>query len=178
MNRDKLIQNISNYKIFSEEDDIVKNRFLNFIATYKNCFDRSLEIGHITASAFIIDKKNEKIVLLHHKKLDKWLQPGGHCDGEENVLKVAIKEVFEETGIIIDYLESDIFDLDIHTIPSYKNIPQHEHFDIRFLFDLDSTLPTVINEESNQLAWVSVNDLENYTNEDSILRMRKKSFLI
>jgi 8-oxo-dGTP pyrophosphatase MutT (NUDIX family) len=178
MHRDKLIQSISNYKIFSKEDEVIKNRFLNFIATHKNCFERSLEIGHITASAFIIDKKNEKILLLHHKKLDKWLQPGGHCDGEENVLKVAIKEVFEETGINIAYQESDIFDLDIHTIPLHKNIPKHEHFDIRFLFDLDSTIQTEINEESNQLAWVSMNDLENYTNEESILRMRKKSFLI
>ncbi len=178
MNRGKLIQSISNYKILSKEDEVFKYRFINFIATHKNCFERSLEIGHITASAFIVDKKNEKILLLHHKKLNKWLQPGGHCDGEENVLKVAIKEVYEETGLKIDSLESDIFDLDIHTIPSNKTISQHEHFDIRFLFDLDSALQTRINEESNQLAWVSVKNLEKYTNENSILRMRKKAFLV
>ena len=178
MNKEKLIQSISKYKILTKEDEVVKNRFLNFINTYPNCFERSLEIGHITASAFIVDKKNEKILLLHHKKLNKWLQPGGHCDGEENVLKVAKKEVFEETGLIVNSLENNIFDLDIHTIPTNKSISQHEHFDIRFIFEVDSTSQIIKNEESNQLSWVSAKELEDYTNENSILRMRRKAFLI
>jgi 8-oxo-dGTP pyrophosphatase MutT (NUDIX family) len=166
------------YDCVSESEILIKNRFVDFVRNHEDCFERHLEIGHITASAFIFDSQNKKTLLLHHKKLNKWLQPGGHCDGERDTLSVAIKEVFEETGLLIENLGQNAFDLDIHTIPENKGVPEHEHFDVRYLLIADSTVPLVQNHETNQLKWVDLSEMENYTTEESLVRMKNKLKLI
>lgn len=169
-----LLQNIEKYN--SDTDPETKERFMTFIQNYTDCFLRSNLIGHITASAFVVDKKADKVLLIHHKKLNKWLQPGGHCDGDKDTLAVAIKEVWEETGVSVNQKGQDIIDLDIHTIPEHKGVPQHEHFDVRYLFETDSTIPLVQNEETNELKWVNLKDIREFTTEKSILRVVEKAF--
>ncbi|MDT4869946.1 NUDIX domain protein [compost metagenome] len=122
----------------------------------------------------MIDPAAGKILLIHHKKLNKWLQPGGHCDGEEDTLAVAIKEVFEETGVQIRPAGQQPVDLDIHTIPLRKDVPEHEHFDVRYLFEYDSTQPLTANHETLALEWISFGDIRKYTNEESVLRILDK----
>jgi 8-oxo-dGTP pyrophosphatase MutT (NUDIX family) len=176
MHRNILLGQILNYKATDNETQ-TKSRFITFIKENKDCFERTLNIGHITASAFVVDKINKKILLIHHKKLNRWLQPGGHCDGNNDVLAVARKEVFEETGIYIKIKKTDVFfDLDIHTIPKHKTIKEHDHFDVRFLFAANSNLNLKSNEESNELKWIDVEKINEYTEEESILRMTKKVF--
>lgn len=170
----ELLEQLRTYITVDNTEGIIKARFIDFVNTYHDCFERSLLIGHITASGFIYDERTQKILLIHHKKLDKWLQPGGHCDGDKDTLGVAIKEVFEETGVLIENIDQSIFDLDIHTIPERKDIPEHEHFDVRYLFFADSTKPLVQNHETNQLMWIRIADLEKYTTEESLLRMKRK----
>jgi 8-oxo-dGTP pyrophosphatase MutT (NUDIX family) len=90
----------------------------------------------------------DKILLIHHRKLNKWLQPGGHCDGDTDTLAVAIKEVEEETGVVIKPNDQVIIDLDIHRIPERKGIPAHDHYDVRYLLEADSSLPLLQNHET------------------------------
>lgn len=171
---EKILDLLESYDCIIESEKLVKKRFIEFVQKNEDCFERHLEVGHITASAFIFDPKTSKILLLHHKKLNKWLQPGGHCDGDKDTLSVAIKEVFEETGLLIENHDQPIFDLDIHTIPENKGIREHEHFDIRYLLLADSTIPLVQNHETNQLKWVDLSEMENYTTEESLRRMKNK----
>lgn len=175
---DKLLEFISSFKCVYESERLIKKRFIEFVQKNTDCFERHLESGHITASAFILDPEKNKILLLHHKKLNKWLQPGGHCDGDKDTLSVAIKEVFEETGLVIENQDQPIFDLDIHTIPENKGIPEHEHFDVRYLLLADSKIPLIQNHETNQLKWVDLSEFENYTTEESLKRMKNKLALV
>lgn len=114
-------------------------------------------------------------LLVHHAKLNKWLQPGGHADGDTNVVRVALREANEETGLQNLILSSpEIFDLDIHTIPTRKDFPQHDHYDVRYLIKASTTEKIIVSEESHDVKWVSLSELEVYNNESSILRMRDK----
>lgn len=171
---ENIIDLLEKYTCALESENAIKARFVDFVKANPDCYERYLEIGHITASAFIFDPNNQKILLIHHKKLNKWLQPGGHCDGEKDTLSVALKEVQEETGLVIDNLGQEIFDLDIHTIPAHKDIPQHEHFDVRYLLIADSGIPLVQNHETNQLRWIDLQKMSEYTNEESLERMKMK----
>ncbi|MCX2743444.1 NUDIX hydrolase [Mangrovivirga sp. M17] len=136
--------------------------------------------AHFTASAILIDSKAEKILLLHHKKLDRWLQPGGHADGNKCLPEVSMKELHEETNAVSSKLMDIIpFDLDIHTIPENKNEPEHQHFDLRFLWITDNLSEVKSNKESKGLKWIPVKELVNFTDgESSFIRIQKKIFSI
>ena len=117
----------------------------------------------MTGSAWIIDKSKRTVLLVHHKKLDKWLQPGGHADGDENIVNVALKEAIEETGLSSLQLYSEnIFDIDIHLIPKYKSIPSHYHHDIRFIFTADNKEQFTVSSESNELAWIELSNIHKF----------------
>lgn len=154
-------------------------RFVDFINNFQNCFDRSLAVGHITGSAWITDRQNTSALLVHHKKLDRWLQPGGHADGVENIIDVATKEAEEETGLrSLVLIKNEIFDIDIHTIPTYQNFPAHEHYDIRFHFVADINEKCTASHESNNLAWFPMDKISSLTEySNSIHRMVSKSKL-
>jgi len=180
MNRAELLYKLDNYQTsFSEEMNFIP-RFKSLLSNFENCYERSLISGHMTGSAWVIDKSKKTVLLVHHKKLGKWLQPGGHADGEENIVNVAIKEATEETGLSSLQLNSEnIFDIDIHLIPRYKSVPSHYHHDIRFLFIADSKEQFTVSSESNELAWIELNDIHKFVgNNKSIHRMVLKSNLI
>ncbi|HET8858830.1 NUDIX hydrolase [Marivirga sp.] len=132
--------------------------------------------AHFTASAWIINPHDKEVLLLHHKKLKKWLQPGGHADGEMNLEIVARKEANEETGLEnLTRINNQIFDIDIHTIPEHKGIAEHKHYDVRFAYFCTNKDETQINLESNDFQWINLNQIESLTDEPSILRMVEKS---
>ncbi|MFA6456416.1 MAG: NUDIX domain-containing protein, partial [Bacteroidota bacterium] len=106
---------------------------------------------------------------------EKWLQLGGHSDGDPDPLNVALREAEEESGIPgIIPLSKEIFDVDVHPIPARKNVPEHFHYDIRYLFEADDTHSLTITPESKDLAWIPLNDIEQFSTEESILRMVRK----
>jgi len=178
MHRNKLLNLLKDYSEKYHDEKYIIDRFITFIRNNQNCFERSLEHGHITASAWVMDNELKNVLLTHHKKLDKWLQLGGHVDGKSDVLKEAIREVNEESGLISLELKSDgIFDLDVHLIPSHKNESEHFHYDVRFLFISDEPSKISISDESNDLKWISIKQIKQYTTEPSILRMSKKIVL-
>jgi 8-oxo-dGTP pyrophosphatase MutT (NUDIX family) len=128
--------------------------------------------GHLTGSAWVVDPKTAKVLLLHHAKLNRWLQPGGHADGEYDLAAVALREAREESGLTSLVLASpDIFDIDIHPIPERGHEPAHEHFDVRFMIIASSDELPTISEESHAAEWFSRDTLAGFISDGSVLRM-------
>lgn len=152
---------------------------IDFIRKNEDCFQRTYLKGHMTASGWLINQKKDKVLLMHHKKLNQWFQFGGHADGDNDLLKVAIKETKEESGLENIYpMMSKIFDIDIHCIPEYKGIPAHLHYDIRFLLQLQSDEIEKKNEESLALDWFN-KDITKFPNhKSSMIRMFNKWLFI
>ncbi|HSC24982.1 MAG TPA: NUDIX hydrolase [Candidatus Babeliales bacterium] len=152
-----------------------KERILTFLDHYPDAFERSLEVGHITASCWLLNKNNTHALLTHHRKLGMWIQLGGHCDGDRDVLSVAIKEAQEESGIIgIRPVTTTIFDIDVHENPESKKEKAHYHYDIRFLLQVISDEKIVVSDESHALAWVTKNIQDLPSDNPSVVRMFNK----
>ena len=168
------LQNELRYYLNNNPDEKINvDKMLKFLQEGENCFSRSNLGCHFTGSAWIVDDTHQWILMTHHKKLNKWLQLGGHADENENLLEVAYNEAVEESGLDDFSLLSDkIFDLDIHLIPQYKDIPPHYHYDIRYIFTskMDPDI-VVVSEESKDVAWISKNDVLKKNDERSIERM-------
>jgi 8-oxo-dGTP pyrophosphatase MutT (NUDIX family) len=176
MHRAPFLALLENYAARHPAEAVCSARYIDFVKTYPDCFERSLQIGHITASAWIPDKTGTHVLLTHHRKLDRWLQLGGHVDGDPDVLAGAAREALEESGITSLQPDSgEIFDLDIHPIPARGEEPQHLHYDARFLFRATGDENFTVSEESHDLAWVPLDQIENFTKEESMLRMVAKT---
>lgn len=153
-------------------------QFSDFVKAHENCFERGLTLGHVTASAWVLDPSSSQVLLTHHRKLGKWLQLGGHMEGESDVAAAALREAFEESGLqSIELLSAEIFDLDIHQIPRRESDAAHLHFDARFLMRATGNIEVRASDESHALAWVSLADLEGPQIEFSIQRMAYKTKL-
>lgn len=117
---------------------VATGRFEDFIRSEPMCLERATLAGHLTASAAVVDPARQRMLLIHHRKLGRWLQPGGHADGQLDLAAVALREVHEETGLhrcrLIDHRP---IDLDVHEIPAFGEIPAHLHYDVRFLIEAD-----------------------------------------
>ena len=164
------------YRLKHPSEFVTVGACLKLLEAAPECFTRNAFPGHFTASAWTIARTSGSTILVHHTKLGKWVQPGGHADGEQNLLLAAKRELEEETGIeALPVQDDDIFDIDIHTIPSRGGEETHKHYDVRFLFAVYERLPLRVSDESIDVIWVGLNDLEQYTQEESILRMKRKS---
>jgi 8-oxo-dGTP pyrophosphatase MutT (NUDIX family) len=178
MNRYNLIQMLQAYSP-TKEEYLFKEQMISFINEHENCFGRSLEIGHITASAWLLNKDHSKALLMHHTKLNQWFQLGGHCEGNPNVLSVALKEAQEESGILNIFPVNpdsapDIFDIDIHLIPENRKEKAHYHYDVRFLLKVESNEEVIQNSESKELRWISKDLNAIPTQNQSVIRMFNK----
>ena len=173
MHRRRLKALLATYRTrWPEEADTV-SRFEAFVDSHPECFHRSCRVGHITGSAWIVDRAGERVLLTHHRKLGLWLQLGGHSDGDPDTLAVTLREAHEESGLEVRALDETIFDLDVHLIPARGREPAHHHFDVRFLVQAEHDRFTV-SEESHALAWVPANGLGALTGDESVLRMARK----
>jgi 8-oxo-dGTP pyrophosphatase MutT (NUDIX family) len=156
--RNDLIDALNNYSTTPEEEKFIP-RFLDLLQSDR-CFHRDhFNPGHITASAILLCENGEKILMNHHKFLDKWLNFGGHCDGDADVLNVAIRETMEESGLTaFKPVTAAIVDIDIHSIPANpkKDEPSHEHFDIRYVMQMTGTQSPILSDESNDLQWLMI----------------------
>ena len=152
-------------------------KMLNFFENLDGCFKKDNLPGHFTGSASVISPDKNKILMTHHKKLNMWLQLGGHADGEKDLKLVAIKEAKEESGFNnYSILSEEIFDLDIHMIESINEEPEHLHYDVRFLLEADPNEQNIIiSEESNDVKWIHLDDVLEYNSEGSISRMVEKT---
>lgn len=171
-----LIASIQAYRDRFPGEQATAGRFLEKVSLEPDCLYRDNRAGHLTASAWVLDASGTRVLLMHHRKLNRWLQPGGHADGDPDLQAVARREVEEETGLAdLSLSESGIFDLDIHRIPARGDFAEHDHFDVRFLFKAPESAQLVANHESYEVAWVSLDLTEPRLQEASLARMVSKS---
>lgn len=137
---------------------------LAFVNAHRDPFDRRIPDGHLTASAFILSPDGSRVLLLHHRKLDRWLQPGGHAEpGEAIGEEVALREAREETGIAALALHPEAprpVDVDVHAIPAHGSERAHHHLDLRYVVvaaEGASLLPSP--NETNALRWFAWDEL-------------------
>jgi 8-oxo-dGTP pyrophosphatase MutT (NUDIX family) len=179
LGRQNLIDELNHYNTTDDEKSFIP-RFLDLLKSNR-CFYRDhFDPGHITASAILLNKDGDQILMNHHKSLNKWLNFGGHCDGEEDVLAVAIRETMEESGITaFKPLSPNIIDIDIHDIPANdkKSEPAHAHFDIRYVMQMTGDQNPVLSDESNALQWMTIEDALDVS-DSSLSRFIKKAYEI
>jgi len=167
------------FSVNTERDAENRRRLLELPRIVRDPFGRCEDHGHITASALVVNPARDHLLLIHHRKLDLWLPPGGHCDSDSDVARVCRKEVFEETGYgALTPLTDAILDIDIHTIPAGRTSRAHLHYDIRFAFHTDMAQAPVVSAESKDLRWVPIGDIGAYTDMPSVLVLAEKLDMI
>ena len=173
MHRNDLLSKLRSYRKRWPDEVKMADRLSDFVESNPDCFERSLKIGHVTGSAWVVNKAGTHVLLTHHKKLNMWLQLGGHADGNTDILDAALCEAVEESGFqTLEPVGTEIFDIDIHLIPRHGDIQAHNHHDIRFLFVAKKTEDYVISDESNELKWILMDEINHFTgNNKSIQRM-------
>jgi 8-oxo-dGTP pyrophosphatase MutT (NUDIX family) len=118
-----------------------------------------------------------RVLLTHHKKLDRWLQLGGHADGDTDLAAVALKEAEEESGLSDLSVEPEIFDIDLHFIPEHKGVPGHWHYDARFVVVANGDERFAVSDESHALAWRDIASLAADDSADTSLRRMAQRWL-
>jgi 8-oxo-dGTP pyrophosphatase MutT (NUDIX family) len=158
-----------------EENESTKIR--TFVEQNQEFMCRNNHLGHLTGSAWILNEARDAFLLHHHRKLDKWLQLGGHVDEGEDIMEASLREAKEESGIEeLKLISSDIFDVDVHEIPARPEEPSHYHYDIRFLLQAPKNVNLVQQEaESLSLIWVPIKEFFGNPLFKSIQRMGEKS---
>jgi len=147
-----------------------------FVLRHPDCLARSCRPGHVTASAWVLSPDRRRVLLTHHRKLGRWLQLGGHADGDPDVLAVALREAHEESGLPriapLPGPEGALpVDVDVHEIPARAGEPAHLHHDVRFLLVADRTEPLRVSDESHALRWVEPAELPSLGADASLIRL-------
>lgn len=161
---------------YPEEGEVVAD-FAEFLASDPAVFERAHQVGHFTGSAWLVSADGERVLLTHHRKLGRWLQLGGHADGDIDLARVALREAREESGIEGLTVGDDIFDLDAHRIPARGNEPAHWHYDVRYVVRATTSEDFVVSGESLALAWRSIHELATDADTDSSLRRMARKWL-
>lgn len=175
MHRKPLLALLEDYLIRHPDEVEAIRRLAIFVNENPECFERTLQAGHVTGSAWVVNQAGTHTLMTHHKKLNKWLQLGGHADGESDILKAALLEVEEESGLAnFKALSPAIFDIDIHPIPERGDEPEHFHYDVRFVVQAVGSDDYIVSDESHDLKWIEVSDVASFNQETSVLRMAKK----
>lgn len=132
-------------------------------------------VGHFTGSAWLVSRDGQRVLLTHHRKLQRWLQLGGHADGDRDLARVALREAQEESGLADLDVEPAIFDLDRHRIPARGDEPAHWHYDVRFVVHARGSEAFAVSAESLALAWCDIARLAGDPETDaSVRRMAQK----
>ena len=186
MHRQSLLSQLKHYRLQYPDESTVVQRIEDLVKCSPDCFERTCRPGHVTGSAWVLSHNQTQCLLVHHRKLERWLQPGGHADGDCEIAAVALREAHEESGLEQLELQKNgvncvPLDVDVHNIPARHDTAgnlledAHEHHDIRFLVIAGPGQQLLLSEESNDLRWFSREEVLNLTAEESVLRMLRKA---
>ena len=186
MHRRPLLDMLSRYEARFPDERAVVARIRQLVVAHADCFQRTCRPGHVTASAWVVTPGCDRVLLVHHRKLGRWLQPGGHADGDPDLPAGALREASEETGLgrlRLSDLSPDPtpLDLDVHVLPPRYNAfgqlidDAHEHHDVRFLVFAEGDLTPQVSEESHDVRWFTPAELHSATDEESVQRMWRKA---
>lgn len=181
VHREPLLRLLDRYLERWPSDRAVVERFRAFVRSRPDCFERTCPPGHITASAWILSAEGDRFLLTHHRKLDRWLQLGGHADGDPDPARVALREAREESGMerfaFAD--ESELapipLDLDVHAIPAHGGDPAHLHYDVRYLLVAAPGQALRKSDESHEVRWFPVARAADVLTEESTLRLARRA---
>ncbi len=170
---------IERYKPFDEQEEKDKEEFLKFIDTFDDVLTRDNVLGHFSASAFVVNKERTKMVVVYHNIYEGWIYPGGHADGKDDLLEVAVLEVEEETGLKAKVIDTNIFSIQALPVKGHikhgKYVSAHLHLDVVYLLEADDKIPLVYREdESKGVKWVTFNEASDETMCDFIRPIHKK----
>lgn len=166
-----LKEQIENYKPYNEQEEKDKETMLKYINTFDDVLTRNNEFGHFTASSWAVNKQRTKVLMIYHNIYKSWAWTGGHADGEENLLNVAIRELKEETGVKnVKVLNNNIFSLEIICVDGHvkreKYVSSHVHLNVTYLLEVDEEETLKIKENENSgVKWVNIEDVEKVTDE-------------
>ena len=172
-------EKIENYIPFNEQEERDKEQFLKFIDTFDDVLTRDNTFGHFSASAFVVNKERTKMVVVYHIINEGWIYPGGHADGEEDFLSVAVREVEEETGLKATVIDSNIFSIQSTPVKGHikhdKYVSAHLHLDVLYIMEADDKIPLVYREdESKGVKWIPFDEATDETMCDFIRPIHEK----
>lgn len=159
-----LVELLKGYMPFDELEALHIRQLVQFLSMGNSHYDRTNLLGHVVADAWIVNPERNSVVLIEHGAHKVWTAPGGHCDGDTDVLATARREAWEETGLadINLLLGGGIYDINVSLVPTRdthgKLEPSHIHFDICFAFEAPQDAILKISDESTGLAWVLFED--------------------
>ena len=170
---------LENFVPYDEQEERDKEQMLKFINDYDDVLTRENILGHFSASAFVVNKERTKMVVVYHIINDGWMYPGGHADGEEDLLSVAVREVEEETGLKAKVLDNKIYSIQSAPVKGHikhgKYVSAHLHLDVLYIMEADDTIPLVYKEdESKGVKWITFDEADDETMCDFIRPIHKK----
>lgn len=157
-------EDIARYEPFNEQEERDKDVILRFLEENDDAFLRENLIAHMTASAWVVNPKRDRVLMVYHRIYDSWSWTGGHADGEENLLAVALREVTEETGVThVRPVSKDIFSLETLTVDGHEKrgeyVPSHLHLNLTYLLEADDTEALRVCEDENKgVAWFGLDE--------------------
>ncbi len=158
-----LREKIENYVPFDDAEVSIRENMLKWIDTFDDVLTRKNEFGHFASSAFVVNHERTKMLVVYHNIYGAWIFPGGHADGEDDLLSVAIREVAEETGLTAKILSDSIFAISSSPIVGHvkrgKYVPAHTHLDVVYLLEANDKLPLKFREEESKgVKWIPFED--------------------
>ena len=168
---ERLKRDIERFCPINEQEQRDKEIMLKWIAGGGDILTRENDAAHLTASAWVVNQSRDKVLMAYHNIYDSWAWLGGHADGEKDLLKTALKEAEEESGIKeIRPLSSDIFCLEVLSVDGHEKkgvyIPSHLHLNITYILEASEEDELMINPDENKgVAWICFNDIKNRSSE-------------
>lgn len=171
INVDNLKESLEKFTPYNEQEEVERKIMLKYINDFNDVLTRQNEYGHFTSSAFVLNKERTKILMIYHKIYNSWAWTGGHSDGDNNLLYVAMKEAKEETGIKnVKPISKDIYSLELINVNGHekrgKYVGSHLHLNVTYLLEADENEEIHIKEDENSgVKWVSINEVLEVTSE-------------